>query len=84
MGGTKDRLPTWPTILFLLVTLMTSSVTSLVFSVPLHTSSALTQKDVMEADDDVTSGGKNLEGRPGQGYYIAINMGEPPQQVSGR
>jgi len=25
---------------------------------------------------------ENLKGRPGQGYYIATNLGNPPQRVS--
>lgn len=25
---------------------------------------------------------ENLKGRPGQGYYIAANLGTPPQRVS--
>ena len=25
---------------------------------------------------------ENLKGRPGQGYYIAANLGNPPQRVS--
>lgn len=25
---------------------------------------------------------ENLKGRPGQGYYIATNLGKPPQRVS--
>ena len=32
--------------------------------------------------DDVTTT-ENLKGRPGQGYYIAILIGTPPQRVSG-
>ena len=27
---------------------------------------------------------ENLKGRPGQGYYIAANLGTPPQRVSSR
>lgn len=26
---------------------------------------------------------ENLKGRPGQGYYIAVELGTPPQRVSG-
>ena len=36
---------------------------------------------VLSSSEDVTTT-ENLKGRPGQGYYIAILIGTPPQRVS--
>ena len=42
------------------------------------------KRDVIEADNtDISpSYHDNLSGRPGQGYYLAIQIGTPPQSVS--
>ena len=43
------------------------------------------KRDVIDTTDDVSpTYHDNLSGRPGQGYYLAIQIGTPPQSVSFR
>jgi hypothetical protein len=43
------------------------------------------KRDVSESQSDISPKyHDNLSGRPGQGYYLAIQLGTPPQSVSFR
>ena len=73
--------PSWPHLALILLTLAPGvPVKGAVYRVPLHTSDYLTSKEVVEMGFDTQE--KDLQGRPGQGYYIQMKVGQPPQEVS--
>lgn len=54
---------------------------AIVYKIPLMTSPYLTREDVEGVGTSLARQEKDLHGRPGQGYYMQLEIGEPPQQV---
>ena len=56
---------------------------ALIHHIPLKRTGPWIEQDLAAVVDDEQSGDdNNLMGTPGEGYYIEVSIGNPPQQVN--
>ena len=49
---------------------------------PLQRAEGLVREEVLISDTVIKGQENNLHGKPGQGYFLAMEIGTPPQKVS--